>query len=517
VPDPLSLWASVSPERPAIVMGRSGATTTYAQLNDRSLRLAHQLRAWGLERGDGIALLLENDRSYLEIAWAAQRSGLYYTGINWHLQPGEVDYILRDCEARVLFTSARMSDIVSALPSGVLRQEHIVFVGEAPDGAVTLDDCLAGRPSTPIADPSEGCELLYSSGTTGRPKAVKRPLAAVGEPLVNHEYAATMYRDRYGVTERSLYLSPAPLYHSAPLTSCLTVHRLGGTVVVMERFDATEALRLVQDLHITHAQFVPTMFVRMLKLDDGVRASFDVSSLECAIHASAPCPLRVKQAMIEWWGPILEEYYSGTEGLGATTISSLEWLAHPGSVGRPAGCVIHIVGDHDEELPSRTTGRVFFESTRQFEYLHDPEKTASIQDSRGWRTLGDVGHVDEEGYLYLTDRAMFMIISGGVNIYPQEIEDLLISHPAVRDAAVFGVPNDEFGEEVKAVVEPADNVDDAEQFEFELIEYCRSHLAHYKAPRSVDLCEHLPRDPNGKLYKRGLREQYWSGHVTKIL
>jgi acyl-CoA synthetase (AMP-forming)/AMP-acid ligase II len=517
VADGLTRWARETPDRVAIVMGGSCATTTYAQLETRSRRLARQLQAWGLRRGDGIAVLLENHPAFLEIAWAAQRSGLYYTAVNWHLNPAEVEYILRDCEARVLFTSGRTAAVVAAIEGSVPAREHVVTVDEPLAGTVAYDECVGDQREGPLEDPSEGCELLYSSGTTGRPKAVKRPLAPPGQVLVNHEYAAAMYRDRYGVAEQSVYLSPAPLYHSAPLTSSLTIHRLGGTVVVMERFDAADALRLIQDLAVTHGQFVPTMFVRMLKLPDEIRRSFDVSSLRCAIHASAPCPVEVKRRMIEWWGPILEEYYSGTEGMGATTISSEEWLAHPGSVGRPRGFVIHIVGDDGAELPPFGTGRVFFESQRQFEYLHDPEKTASVQDVRGWRTLGDVGHLDEDGYLYLTDRSTFMIVSGGVNIYPQEIEDLLIVHPVVRDAAVFGVPNEEFGEEVKAVVQPAGAVDDEAALAAELIDYCRANLAHYKAPRSIDFADELPRDPNGKLYKRQLRDAYWSGHTTRIL
>jgi acyl-CoA synthetase (AMP-forming)/AMP-acid ligase II len=514
--DALTHWAARASDRPAIVMG-AGGTTTYSQLHERSLRLAHQLRAWDLRRGDGIAILMENHPAFLEIAWAAQRSGLYYTAVNWHLQHAEVEYILRDCEARVLFTTPRMADVLAAVGGRTPAIEHVVTVDGPMAGAVAYESCLASQPAAPLDDASEGCELLYSSGTTGQPKAVKRPLPPIGQVLVNHEYAMSMYRDRYGVTEGSVYLSPAPLYHSAPLTSCLTIHRLGGTVVIMERFEAAAALQLIQDLRVTHGQFVPTMFVRMLKLPAGVRESFEVSSLRCAIHASAPCPLRVKQEMIAWWGPVLEEYYSGTEGMGATTISSEEWLAHPGSVGRPLGCVIHIVGDDGVELPPFGTGRVFFESERQFEYLHDPEKTASVRDERGWRTLGDVGHVDDDGYLYLTDRSTFMIVSGGVNIYPQEVEDLLIVHPAVRDAAVFGVPNEEFGEEVKAVVQPAGIVEDEEALAAELIAYCRANLAHYKAPRSIELRDDLPRDPNGKLYKRQLRDAYWSGHTTKIL
>ena len=515
--DPLRRWAEAAPDRAAVVMGLTGSTTTYRELNESSLRLANVLHSWGLRRGDGIAILMENTVEYVEIAWAAQRSGLYYTAVNWHLQPSEVAYIIEDCGAKALFTSALMAKAVAELAAQIPNVERIISVDGEIAGALDYADLLASAPAGGLAEECEGCELLYSSGTTGRPKAVKRPLAPIGEVLVNHRYAAAMYRERYHVDESSLYLSPAPLYHSAPITSVLTIHRLGGTVVVMERFDAERSLSLIQDLRITHAQFVPTMFVRMLKLDPSIRARYDMSSLHCAIHASAPCPVRVKQEMIQWWGPILEEYYSGTEGMGATTINSREWLDHPGSVGRPAGCIIHIVGDDGEELSPFNTGHVFFESDRKFEYLHDPEKTASVRNAHGWRTLGDVGHLDDDGYLYLTDRATFMIVSGGVNIYPQEIEDLLIAHPAVHDAAVFGVPNEEFGEEVKAIVQPTSLAAADAQLAQTLIRYCREHLAHYKAPRSIEFTEELPRDPNGKLYKRQLRERYWAGRTSRIM
>jgi long-chain acyl-CoA synthetase len=516
VSDSLAMWAEQAPQRPAIIMGQAGSVTTYRELHERSLSVASTLQSWGLRRGDGIAIVMENRQEFLEVAWAAQRSGLYYTAVNWHLQPGEIAYIVDDCGAQVVFASSLTHDALAAAASEMPRVTRVVGVDEAI-GEFAYSEALATGSPKALAEPCEGCELLYSSGTTGRPKAVKRPLPPVGEVLVNHRATAHMFRDRYGVIEASVYLSPAPLYHSAPLMSSMAIHRLGGTVVVMERFDAERALALIEDCSVTHAQFVPTMFVRMRKLEPAVRERYDVSSLTCAIHASAPCPMRVKREMIDWWGPILEEYYSGTEGMGATTISSAEWLAHPGSVGRPSGFQIHIVGDDGEEVPPGATGRVFFESDRHFEYLNDPEKTASVRDVRGWRTLGDVGHVDDDGYLYLTDRATFTIVSGGVNIYPQEIEDLLISHPAVQDAAVFGVPNEEFGEEVKAVVQTTGTAPAGDELERTLIGYCRDNLAHYKAPRSIDFVDDLPRDPNGKLYKRLLRDTYWADRASRIM
>jgi long-chain acyl-CoA synthetase len=502
-------------DRPAVIMGTSGTVITFDDLRRRSDQLANFLRSVGLRRGDVIGILMENQSGFLEAAWAAQRSGLYYTAVNWHLSREEVEYILEDSGARVLVTSVAMRDLVGQLS---MPGAEVVL---CRDGLVPQSthhwEAVERLDSDPMFERTEGCELLYSSGTTGRPKAIKRPLPPAGELVANHAGALALYRMTYRTNEHSVYLSPAPLYHSAPLMSCLTIHRIGATVVVMERFDAEQTLALIEHHRVTHGQFVPTMFVRMLKLDPEVRDRYDLSSLQLVIHASAPCPVAVKQEMIEWWGPILYEYYGGTEGLGTTSIDSHEWLSHPGSVGRAAGFRIHIVGEDGSELPAGQTGTVYFESAREFEYLNDPGKTASIQESHGWRTLGDVGYVDEAGYLYLTDRATFMIISGGVNIYPQEIENVIVMHPSVADVAVFGVPNDDFGEEVKAVVEPAVGVEPSVALVDELVAFCREHLAGYKVPRSIDFVDRLPRDPAGKLFKRGLRDSYWSDRETRIV
>jgi long-chain acyl-CoA synthetase len=506
--DLLAERAARSADRPAIVMGSSGATTTYRELESRSARLANVLRSLGCGRADVIAILMENHVRYLEVAWAAQRSGLYYTAVNWHLTPDEVAYIIGDSGARVLVTTTAQADTVRRLAGRMPGIETVLCMDGAMSGATSYPDSSWQQLGDVLDDPAEGCELLYSSGTTGRPKAIKRPLPPAGELVPSHDAARAMYRDVYGAGEDTVYLSPAPLYHSAPLMSCMTIHRLGGAVVVMERFDAENALALIERQQVTIAQFVPTMFVRMLKLAPELRASFDVSSLRCAIHASAPCPVEVKRQMIEWWGPVLYEYYSGTESMGATRIDSAEWLRHPGSVGRPSGFAIHVIGDDGREVAAGVTGVIYFESDRKFEYLNDPAKTQSITEGHGWRTLGDIGYLDAEGYLYLTDRATFMIISGGVNIYPQEIEDLLTMHPKVADVAVFGVPNDDLGEEVKAVIQPAAGIRPDDALADELIAFCRDHLAHYKAPRSVDFVEALPRDPNGKLYKRQLRDGF---------
>jgi len=498
-------------------MGTSGEVTTYRNLEFRSNQLANFFRSLGLVRGDVIAILMENQPGFLEVAWAAQRSGLYYAAINWHLSAPEVEYILSDCGAKVLVTSLAQAKVVDELNGRM--------------GAVTALLCRDGvLPESThhwqevdqfdgedLEDSTEGCELLYSSGTTGRPKAIKRPLPAPGDSVPNHVGALKSYRTTYQTDEESTYLSPAPLYHSAPLMSSLTIHRIGGTVVVMERFDAEQCLALIETYGVTHGQFVPTMFIRMLKLPQSVRDRYDHLSLRLVITASAPCPQEVKRQMIEWWGPILHEYYGGTEGMGTTTITSVEWLAHPGSVGRPSGFSIHVVGDDGNEVPTGETGTIYFESARKFEYLNDPDKTASIQESHGWRTLGDMGHLDEEGYLYLTDRATFMIISGGVNIYPQEIENVLVMHPSVSDVAVFGVPNDDFGEEVKAVVQPAPGVVVNDNLTNELLAFCRENLAGYKIPKSIDYVDELPRDPAGKLFKRRLREPFWAQHATPLI
>src|SRR6185312_6567668 len=320
----------------------------------------------------------------------------------------------------------------------------------------------------------------------------------------------------YAMDESSVYLSPAPLYHAAGVNYTMAVHRVGATAITMRKFDAEAVLSLIETHRVTHAQFVPTMFVRMLKLPKATRDRYDLSSLKCVIHAAAPCSVDVKYQMMDWFGPTLHEYYGGTEGFAGSTIGPADWLAHPGSVGKPMTAV-HVVGDDGRELPTGESGELFFEGGPDFEYFKDPEKTASVVNARGWRTLGDVGYVDDDGYLYLTDRSTFMIVSGGVNIYPQEAENLLVMHPKLIDAAVFGVPNDEFGEEVKAVVQPAPGIEPGDALETELIEYCRARLATYKCPRTVDFDPDLPRDPNGKLYKRRIRDRYWAQKTPRIL
>jgi fatty-acyl-CoA synthase len=491
----------------------SGEVTTYRELNERSNRLAHAFRRAGLQAGDHMALMMGNGSPFLEVAWAAQRSGLYYTAVNSHLRRDEAQYILDDCGAEALVITAGLADVAEQLDLSRIRL--LITVGGDVLGAARYSDVLAGEPATPIDDEAEGREMLYSSGTTGVPKGVLKPRGATspGDPgapsvVITEGIAAQ------GIGSGTVYLSPAPLYHSAPLVYSMAMHRLGATVVVMESFDAAACLAAVERHHVTHAQFVPTMFTRMLRLRESERLAHDLSSLRYVLHAAAPCPVDVKRRMLEWWGPIIYEYYAGTEDIGSSFISPAEWLAHPGSVGRPVA-ELHIVSPDGEEVPSGETGIVYFAGGREFSYHSDPEKTASIQDRHGWRTLGDMGYVDDDGYLYLTDRSADMIVSGGVNIYPREAEQVLGTHPAVLDVAVFGIPDAEMGESVKAVVQFADPAETVTTDE--LLAWCRDRLAAYKCPRSVDVVAEMPRDPNGKLFKRLLRDPYWEGRSSNIV
>ena len=505
--------AITAADSPALLTPDGGAIS-FGELFARSQRVAALLYGAGLRRGDGVALVLPNRPEFFEITWGCQLSGLYYTAVNTHFTPEEVAYVIDDSDAKAVFVDASMTDLaahIRATSPGV--DVHLAVGGDLP-GWRRYDDALAvAGDAPPLAD---GSEMLYSSGTTGRPKAVRRPLPTDGNGSWAQAVLQMALTHRYDMSPASVYLSPAPLYHAAGVNYTMAVNRVGAASILMGKFDAETVLRLIETHRVTHAQFVPTMFVRMLKLPDAIREKYDVSSLRYVIHAAAPCPVDVKHRMMEWFGPVIHEYYGGTEGFAGTTIGPEEWLAHPGSVGVPMAPV-HVVGDDGEELPVGQSGELYFEGGPDFEYFKDPAKTASVYNERGWRSLGDMGYVDEDGYVYLTDRSTFMIVSGGVNIYPQEAENLLVMHPKLVDAAVFGVPNDEFGEEVKAVVQPVAGITPGPDLEAELIDYCRAHLAGYKCPRTVEFDPQLPRDPNGKLYKRRIRERYWQGRASRIL
>ena len=504
-----------TPEKPALIMARSGETVTYRELEARSNQGAQLFRKLGLKRGDAIALLMDNNARYLEICFAAQRAGLFYTAMSSRLAPLEAEYIIRDCGAKALIVSASLAGQAAELLTKNPQVRQRYSVGGALPGHEPWEAATGAQPSVRVKDESAGRDMLYSSGTTGRPKGIKTEL--LDEAIDAPNTLTSITSKLYGLDASCVYLSPAPLYHAAPLRFNMTVMRFGGTAVIMEHFDAEEALGLIERHRVTHGQWVPTMFVRMLKLPGAARQRYDLSSLRVAIHAAAPCPLQVKEEMIGWWGPVLHEYYAGTEGNGFVACNSSEWLAHKGTVGRALLGEIRILDDaSDAVMPCGETGTIYFANAPAFEYHNDPQKTAAAKSKQGWTTLGDVGYVDQEGYLYLTDRKHFMIISGGVNIYPQEIENLLVTHPKVTDVAVIGVPNAEFGEEVKAVVQPADPREAGAALAEELIAWCRAHLSHVKCPKSVDFETELPRHPTGKLYKRLLRERYWKDAGRKL-
>ena len=508
------LFAQSTPDKPAIIMAGSGETISYAQLDARSNKVAQLLRSLGFQSGDTVAVCLENRAEYFDIIWGAQRSGMICVAISCRLTAPEIDYILEDSGAQLLFTSEYLGETLDGLTSPAARY----LVGSKRAGWQSYEDAVADMPETPIADQRGGTDMLYSSGTTGKPKGIRLPLPSE-EDIAAPNALAMIAAGAFGLTQDSVYLSPAPLYHAAPLRWCMSVHRLGGTVVVMEKFDPEAALVAIEKYKVTDSQWVPTHFVRMLKLPDDVRTRYDVSTLKCAVHAAAPCPVPIKEAMIDWWGPVVREYYAGTEGNGFTFISAEDWLTHKGSVGRPLNATIHICDENGKEIPARQEGTIFFESTSQFTYHNDPAKTAESRhpDNPTWSMLGDVGWVDEEGFLYLTDRKSFMIISGGVNIYPQEIENLLVSHPRVADAAVIGAPDDDMGERVVAVVQPLAMADAGEELAEELKSYLRGSLSGVKMPRQIDFREELPRHPTGKLYKRLLRDEYWGKTDSKIV
>jgi long-chain acyl-CoA synthetase len=507
------IHARTHPDKPACVIAASGEVITYRQLDERSNQGAHLLRSLGLKRGDVVALFMENHPRYLDIAWASQRSGLYWVCISSKLTAPEVEYIVNDCGAKVFITSPAMGDVAHRL-APLLSGRHLYMVGEASAPYRSWDQACETMPVTAIADENSGADMLYSSGTTGRPKGVKFALPA--EPIDHPTTLVQLASKIYGLSADSVYLSPAPLYHAAPLRWCMTTQHLGGTVVMMDRFDPEQALSLIERHRVTHAQWVPTHFVRFLKLEPAVRNRYDVSSLRSAIHAAAPCPIPIKQQMIDWWGPILHEYYAGTEGNGMTAISAAEWLRRKGSVGRAVYGEIRICDDSGEQLGPMREGTVYFSGGKPFEYHNAPAKTEESRNRHGWSTLGDIGYVDEDGYLFLTDRKAFMIISGGVNIYPQEIENLLVTHPAVMDVAVVGAPDPEMGERVVAVVQLVNSSDASPAMAAELIAFARNGLSPVKVPRLIEFTRELPRHPNGKLYKRLLRDAYW-GKATTIV
>ena len=500
-------------------MAKSGEIITYEQLHERASRLCNVLLGAGLRRGDHVAFCMENHPRYLEVVWGCHYAGLVYTACSSRLTSDELTYIIGDCDAKAYITSAykreQARDIHESCPQLSLK---LMIDGEE-HGYTSYERSLEFASPVPPADMLDGIDMLYSSGTTGLPKGIEKvlPDTPIGTFPGLYIFAETFF----GFDSSTVYLSTAPLYHAMPLRFNMGCQTLGGTSVIMEDFDAEHFLRLIDEHQITHTSVVPTMFVRLQKLDETVKSGRDLQSLRYIIHAAAPCPIETKKAMIDYFGPILHEFYAGSEGNGLVYCNTEQWLAHPGTVGAPVTAKIHICDDEGNEVPQGESGTVYFEGGDEFRYHNDPDKTASSRDpkGRGWSTLGDVGYLDADGFLFLTDRKAFMIITGGVNVYPQEAENVLINHPKVFDAAVFGVPHPEFGEEVKAVVQPIEmpTSDEARKLlERELIDFCKKHLADVKCPRSVDFRSELPRHPTGKLYKRQLKDEYWAAAGRNI-
>jgi long-chain acyl-CoA synthetase len=505
-----SITAQTYPHKPAIIMADSGEMVTYAELDKRTNQGAQLFRSLGLEAGDHIGLMLENNRQFLEICWAAQRCGLVFTPISTHLKINETAYILKNCGAKLFIGSLKLSEIAEKILQGADDVEHFYMVDGIKPGFESWDEAIDLQPDTPVDDESYGVPMLYSSGTTGQPKGVF--VAPADDDVLAPHFLAPNLGTAFGFGEETVYLSPAPLYHAAPLHYNMMCTYQGGTSIIMEQFDPERALQLIQEHRITHSQWVPIMFIRMLKLPQAVREQYDLSSMQFAIHAAAPCPVETKEKMIDWWGEVIVEYYGSSEGIGVTIIDSASWLTHKGSVGPALVGVVHILDDDGNEVPTGEIGTVYFSGeAARFEYYNESAKTKEAYNDKGWATTSDVGYVDGDGFLYLTDRKNFMIISGGVNIYPQEIENILITHDKVADVAVFGVPHEEFGEEVKAVVQPVNWGDATDEVAIELMEWLRERLSKIKVPRSVDFNEKLPRMDNGKLYKRHLADEYKGG------
>jgi long-chain acyl-CoA synthetase len=479
-------------------------------------RLVHGMRALGLQRGDVIAAVLPNSREAYELYLAMQQAGWYLVPINYHLIAPEIAYILRDCEAKLFVAHERFAEACrAAVAEADLPLSRAFAVGEIP-GFRPYAELQADQPADTPTNRELGSVMNYTSGTTGRPKGVRRPLpgttpeeADLGSALVTG----------YGVDPAetdNVHLLACPWYHTAPLIMSVPSLHLGHTVAIMDRFDPERALDLIQRHHVTLTHLVPTQFVRLLALPDDVRRRYDTSSLRHVIHGAAPCSPEVKRRMIEWWGLVLDEYYASTEGVGGTIIFSEEWLRKPGSVGKArSGNEIVILDDDGRVLPPGEVGTVYSIPRTAFEYFKDTQKTAAARHGK-YATVGDVGYLDEDGYLYLSDRKTDMIISGGVNIYPAEIEGVLITHPGVADVAVIGVPNDEWGEEVKAIVETHAGGHSAVGLAADLMAFLDGRLARFKWPRSIDFIDQMPRDPSGKLYRRKLRERYWAGRQRAI-
>jgi long-chain acyl-CoA synthetase len=498
-----------APERVAIIHAPTSSAITYGELEARSNQVAQLFRALGLHTGDHIALVMENNLQVPEVVAGAARSGLYYTPVNSHLTATEIGYVIADSAARVVLTSKAllevMADVVPICPN--VEHWYVIDVEDPPAPFIGYQKARNSSSPQPISPERLGSAMMYSSGTTGRPKGILRPLPGVAP--ADSDAAVRMGRGLMKFRRGMTTLIPAPLYHAAPHAALAACLQLGGTAVVMGRFDARQVLVLIERHRVTHVQMVPTMFTRLLALPASVRAEYDLSSLEAVVHSAAPCPIPVKQKMIDWLGPIVYEYYGATESYGFTRCTSQEWLAHRGTVGRAVLGEIRILDDAGIPCPTGEVGTVWFVGGSRFSYFGQAaDKSPTPGGPPGGRTVGDVGYLDADGYLYLTDRKDFMIVSGGVNIYPQEVEDVLMTFDEIEDAAVIGVPHDDFGEQVKAVVVLKNGFVETPDLRDRVIAHCRESLASFKCPRSVDVVDSLPRLETGKLAKHLIRERY---------
>lgn len=506
----LGTHAEAHPEKPAIVSAETGEFLTYRQLNLRSVQLANYLHGLGLRRGDHIALMMENRLCFPEIMWAALRSGLYVTAINRYSTADEAAYIVNDSTSKAVVVSEKYAAVASDLDQRIPACKIRLMVGGTIDGWLDYDTALADQPASPLMEQWLGEAMVYTSGTTGRPKGIKRPLRNLHVDEGGYRLLGRM--SWYGFSGETIFLSTAPFYHAAPINYSIGVHFLGGTVIMMERFDAEAALRTIERYRVTHSQWVPTMFVRLLRLPAEVRNAYDLSSLKVAMHGAGPCAIDVKREMIDWWGNRVIEYYGASEGLGSTFIGAEEWLRKPGSIGQSKVSVVHVCDDSGDEVPVGDVGTLYFETSEGvFSYHNDEGKTQKARNPKHptWYTTGDVGYVDNEGYIFLTDRKAFTIVSGGVNIYPQAIEDALSLYDGVEDVAVIGVPDAEYGEAVKAVIQLSAGVEASDDLKEDILRHLRSKIARYMVPKSIDFVSDLPRLPTGKLYKQKLRAQYW--------
>jgi long-chain acyl-CoA synthetase len=510
----LSVTARYSPIRPAIYSPHGDRN--YGELNARANQLVRALRERGLREESPVALMCANRPEFAEVIYAGQRAGFRTVPINWHLTAEEAAYIARDSDAVALIADARFAKAAGDIPSLADNVKVCLSIAGPITGFENLDDAISSQDASDLEDAVLGRYMLYTSGTTGRPKGVWRPAGLQGAAQMMQIYLPILERFAY-VAGEDVHLTTGPLYHSAPLVFSLVVPLMAGVAtVLMDGWEPEETLRLIERYRVTHSHMVPTMFHRLLSLSEEVRRRYDLSSLRFILHGAAPCPVAVKQAMMDWLGPIVHEYYAATEGLG-THVTPDEWLERPGTVGKPEEQKVEVRDDNGRPAPSGEVGTVYIKSEEdlRFEYYKDSEKTAEAF-SGNYFTLGDMGYMDEDGYLYLADRTADLIISGGVNIYPAEVDAVLLGHPAVADVATIGIPNPEWGEEVRSVVELKPGYGPEDALAGELIEHCRNNLAHFKCPKAIDFTDKLPRHDTGKIYRRLVREPYWKDRRVKI-